>query len=117
MPRRPRGRALRPTSHLPHVDGEQRGDVGAVRVLVQDPVAAVGKTREVSLVSHTLPPDPQLPPQPPGLCSSHQRVALSSHVTRWVLSISLPSSSWAANRPQHLLHGALAAAAPDPQPT
>lgn len=67
MPRRPRGRALRPTSHLPHVDGEQRGDVGAVRVLVQDPVAAVGKTREVSLepaptpspLTHSYPRSPR----------------------------------------------------------
>lgn len=30
-----------PTNHLPHVDGEQRGDIRPIWVLVQDPVAAV----------------------------------------------------------------------------
>lgn len=32
-----------PTSCLPHVDGEQRCDICAVRVLVQDPIAAIWK--------------------------------------------------------------------------
>lgn len=97
--------ALQPTSYLPHVDGEQRRDVGAVGVLVQDPVAAIWKDERWSLEaaqlcwSHSHSCLALYAHSPTGLCSCWQQPQWGLYLSLpsdEMGSLLLPSCSWAA---------------------